>query len=165
MQLNTKHFGVIEIDEKEIIYFPSGIPGFENVKKYTLLGMQEEEGTFFWLQGVDDPELAFVVTDPFSVNDSYFVEADDDEIKEIDAKTPDRILTLAIVTVPEDITRMSVNLKAPLLINMDNNKGMQVIMKNETFPVRYYITGQDMSPASAGSGDSFKIQTEGKNPV
>jgi flagellar assembly factor FliW len=119
--------------------------------------MQEEEGTFFWLQGVDDPELAFVVTDPFSVNDSYFVEADDDEIKEIDAKSPDRILTLAIVTVPEDITKMSVNLKAPLLINMDNNRGMQVIMKNETFPVRYYITGQDMSPASAGSGDSFKI--------
>ena len=81
MQLNTKHFGVIEIDEKEILYFPLGIPGFENVKKYTLLGMQEEEGTFFWLQGVDDPELAFVVTDPFAVNDNYFVDADDDEIK------------------------------------------------------------------------------------
>ena len=141
MQLNTKHFGVIEIDEKEIIYFPSGIPGFENVKKYTLLGMQENEGTFFWLQGVDDPELAFVVTDPFAVNDNYFVDADDDEIKEIDAKDADRILTLAIVTVPEDITKISVNLKAPLLINMDNNRGMQVIMKNETFPVRYYIMG------------------------
>src|SRR5690554_3153584 len=137
MQLNTKHFGVIEIGEKEILYFPLGIPGFENVKKFTLLGKKENEVPFFWLQGVDDPELAFVV------NDNYFVDADDDEIKEIDAKDPDRILTLAIVTVPEDIRKISVNLKAPLLINMDNNKGMQVIMKNETFPVKYYIMDKD----------------------
>jgi len=139
MQLNTKHFGVIEIDEKEILYFPSGIPGFENVKKFTLLGRQENEAPFFWLQGVDDPALAFVVTDPFAINDNYYVDADDDEIKIIEAKDPERILTLAIVTVPNDITKMSVNLKAPILINMDNNKGMQVIMKNETFPVKYYI--------------------------
>ncbi|NLM27968.1 MAG: flagellar assembly protein FliW [Clostridiaceae bacterium] len=139
MQLNTKHFGVIEIDEKEILYFPSGIPGFENVKKFTLLGRQENEAPFFWLQGVDDPALAFVVTDPFAINDDYFVDADDDDIKIIDAKDPERILTLAIVTIPEDITKISVNLKAPILINMDNNKGMQVIMKNETFPVKYYI--------------------------
>jgi flagellar assembly factor FliW len=143
MQLNTKYFGVIEIDEKEILYFPSGIPGFENVKKFTLLGKQDNETPFFWLQGVDDPELAFVVTDPFAVNDNYFVDADDDEIKEISVKDPDRILTLAIVTVPEDIRKISVNLKAPLLINMDNNRGMQVIMKNETFPVKYYIMKDD----------------------
>ncbi|NLG89106.1 MAG: flagellar assembly protein FliW [Clostridiaceae bacterium] len=139
MQLNTKHFGVIEIDEKEILYFPAGIPGFENVKKFTLLGRQENDVPFFWLQGVDDPDLAFVVTDPFAINDNYYVDADDDEIKIIEAKDPERILTLAIVTVPNDITKMSVNLKAPILINMDNNKGMQVIMKNETFPVKYYI--------------------------
>ena len=161
MQLNTKHFGVIEIDEKEILYFPSGIPGFENVKKFTLLGRQENEAPFFWLQGVDDPALAFVVTDPFAINDDYFVDADDDEIKIIEAKDPERILTLAIVTIPEDITKISVNLKAPILINMDNNKGMQVIMKNETFPVKYYIAGQDMSPASTGDEDSIKIQTRG----
>ena len=161
MQLNTKHFGVIEIEEKEILNITSGITGFENVKKYTLLGRQENEAPFFWLQGVDDPALAFVVTDPFAINDDYFVDADDDDIKIIDAKDPERILTLAIVTIPEDITKISVNLKAPILINMDNNKGIQVIMKNETFPVKYYIAGQDMSPASTGDEDSIKIQARG----
>ncbi|WP_252891062.1 hypothetical protein [Thermoclostridium stercorarium] len=46
MQLNTKHFGVIEVDEKEILYFPSGIPGFENVRKFVLLGRQEPTALF-----------------------------------------------------------------------------------------------------------------------
>ncbi len=143
MQLETKHFGTIDIDEKDIIFFPLGIPGFENMKRFTLLGKNEDNAPFFWLQGIDNPSLAFVVTDPFIINSNYFVDAEDEEIREIEAKDPEKILTLAIVTIPENIKEMSVNLKAPILINMDNNKGRQIIMKNETFPVKYYIMGED----------------------
>ncbi len=139
MELQTKHFGTIEVDEKDILYFPSGIPGFENVKKFTLLGKQDPESPFFWLQGVDDPELAFVVTDPFSVNQNYYVDADDKEIEEIKIKDSEQVLTLSIVTIPERIKDMTINLKAPVLINMHNNMGKQIIMKDETFPVKYYI--------------------------
>jgi flagellar assembly factor FliW len=147
MQLNTKHFGVIEVDEKEILYFPSGIPGFENVRKFVLLGRQEADSPFFWLQCVDKPDLAFVVTDPFYIKEDYYVDVDDEEIAEIEINDPENVLTLAIVTIPEDIRFMTVNLKAPVLINMKNNMGKQVIMKNDTFPVRYYIlTGGSEPP-------------------
>ncbi|UZQ85473.1 flagellar assembly protein FliW [Thermoclostridium stercorarium] len=147
MQLNTKHFGVIEVDEKEILYFPSGIPGFENVRKFVLLERQEADSPFFWLQCVDKPDLAFVVTDPFYIKEDYYVDVDDEEIAEIEINDPENVLTLAIVTIPEDIRFMTVNLKAPVLINMKNNMGKQVIMKNDTFPVRYYIlTGGSEPP-------------------
>lgn len=137
MQLQTKLFGTMGVDEKDILYFPSGIPGFENVKRFTLLGKQETEAPLFWLQGIDDPNLAFVVTDPFSVYPDYFVDVDDEEIEELKIKDSERVLTLSIVTIPENINNMTVNLKAPVLINMLNNVGKQIVMKDETFPVKY----------------------------
>lgn len=147
MQLQTKHFGTIDVEEKDTLYFPSGIPGFENVKKFILLGKQEADNPFFWLQGVDNPELAFVVTDPFYIKDNYYVDVDDEEIKEIQIKDTENVLTLAIVTIPENVKNMTVNLKAPVLINMKNNMGKQVIMKDDTFPVKYYImTGEGEPP-------------------
>ncbi len=139
MQLQTRHFGEITVNENDILYFPSGLPGFENVKKYTLLGRGEADTLFFWLQSIDEPNLAFVVTDPFSINPEYFVDADDSEMEEIDIKNPEDVLTLAIVTVPENVKNTSVNLRAPVLINLKNNMGKQIVMKNETFPVKYYI--------------------------
>jgi len=148
MQLNTKHFGIIEVDEKETLYFPSGIPGFEDVRKFVLLGRQQNESPFFWLQSVDRPELAFVVTDPFYIKEGYYVDVDDEEAAEIQITDPENVLTLAIVTIPEDIRYMTVNLRAPVLINTKNNMGKQVIMKNDTFPVKYYImTGGSEPPA------------------
>lgn len=139
MQLQTKNFGDIIVEDNDIIYFSEGIPGFEDLKRYTLVGRQELDVMFFWLQCIDEPSLAFVVTDPFLINQEYYVDVDDSEIEELDIQDTQAVLTLAIVTVPEDVKKTSVNLKAPLLINLQNNKGKQIVMKNETFPVKYYI--------------------------
>ena len=109
------------------------------MKKFALLGRQEADTPFFWLQGVDDPNLAFVVTDPFSKICDYHIDVDVDKITELQVKDTERVLTLAIVTIPENIRNMTANLKAPLLINMRNKLGKQIIMKNDTFPVKYYI--------------------------
>ncbi len=143
MQLQTKHFGIIDVDEKDALHFPSGIPGFENVKEYILLGKQENENPFFWLQSLDNPQLAFVVVDPFYINDDYYVDVDDEDIEEIHIKDKENILILAIVTLPENIKEMTVNLKAPVLINLKNNMGKQVVMKDDTFPVKYYIMSDE----------------------
>ena len=142
MQLQTRHFGEIIVNENDILHFPAGLPGFENVKKYTLLGRQETDALFFWLQSIDDPNLAFVVTDPFSINPEYFEDVDDAETEELQIKDAEDVLTLAIVTVPENVKNATANLKAPVLINLQNNKGKQIIMKNETFPVKYYIMNE-----------------------
>lgn len=140
MQLETVHFGVINIDEADIIYFPEGIPGFENSKKYSLIGNDSGESVFFWLQSLDIPELCFVVTDPFMVYDGYGVDVDDEDVKLLKISDANKVLTLTIVIIPENINEIRVNLKAPILINMDQKLGKQVIQKNDNLPIRYYLS-------------------------
>ena len=143
MQLETAHFGVINIDEADIIYFPEGIPGFENSKKYSLIGNDSGESVFFWLQSLDIPELCFVVTDPFMVYDGYGVDVDDEDVKLLKISDANKVLTLTIVIIPENINEIRVNLKAPILINMDQKLGKQIIQQNDNIPIKYYLSNAD----------------------
>jgi flagellar assembly factor FliW len=140
MQLNTAHFGCIEINEEDFIYFPEGIPGFENSKKYALIGNDSGEAVFFWLQSVDTPELCFVVTDPFMVYDGYGVDVEDEDVELLKITDANKVLSLTIVIIPEDINEIRVNLKAPILINMEKKLGKQIIQKNDNLPIRYYLS-------------------------
>ncbi|MGI6123179.1 MAG: flagellar assembly protein FliW [Acetivibrionales bacterium] len=139
MQVETTHFGVIEIDEADCIYFPEGIPGFENSKKYALIGNDTGESVFFWLQSIDTPELCFVVTDPFMVYDGYGVDVDDEDVELLKITDANKVLTLTIVIIPENINEIRVNLKAPILINMEQKLGKQIIQQNDNLPIRYYL--------------------------
>src|SRR5438105_5040059 len=63
MNVQTTRFGVVNLDEKRIITFPAGLLGFSSYKSFALL-QPDDEGVFYWLQSLEAPELAFVVTDP-----------------------------------------------------------------------------------------------------
>ncbi|MCX7923038.1 MAG: flagellar assembly protein FliW [Clostridia bacterium] len=139
MQLNTRHFGTIEIDEKGIIDFPEGIPGFENVKKFILLGSQDEGSPFQWLQSVDKPELAFIIIEPKAFKPDYVVDVEDKEVEILDIKDTNQVLIYSIVVIPDDVSKMTANLKAPLIINTENNRGKQVTMEQGEYQVRHYI--------------------------
>ena len=139
MQLETAHFGVIDIDETEFIYFPEGIPGFENSKRYALIGHDAKDSVFFWLQSVDMPELCFVVADPFMIYEGYTVDVDDEEVDILEITDPNKVITLTIVIIPENINEVRVNLKAPILINVEKKLGKQIIQKNDSLPIRYYL--------------------------
>lgn len=139
MQVETAHFGVIEINDADFIYFPLGIPGFENSKKYALIGNDAGESVFFWLQSIDMPELCFVVTDPFMIYDGYGVDVEDEDVALLKITDANKILTLTIVIIPENINEIRVNLKAPILINLEKKLGKQIIQQDDNLPVRYYL--------------------------
>ena len=67
MKLHTKNFGLLEIEEEKIIAFPEGIPGFEEEKEFVIINNEDEENPFCWLQSVNNPDLAFVITTPFLI--------------------------------------------------------------------------------------------------
>ena len=140
MQLDTAHFGNIEIDDNEIISFPEGVPGFEKSNKFVLIANNGGGDIFYWLQSVDSPELCFVVTDPFMLYDGYGVDVDDEDISILEISDPSKVLTLAIVIIPENIEETRVNLKAPILINVEKKLGKQIILNNDNLPLRYYIS-------------------------
>ncbi|HHW49102.1 MAG TPA: flagellar assembly protein FliW [Clostridiaceae bacterium] len=139
MQLNTKHFGTIEIEESGIIEFPNGIPGFESSKNFIILGDGDENSPFKWLQSVDTPELAFAVVDPLAVKKDYDIEISDDVLEQLEIDSLEEVLVYSIVVVPEDLSKISMNLKAPVVINTRKKKGAQVVLDTDRYGVRHYI--------------------------
>ena len=139
MKLNTAHFGIIEVDEKDIIEFPEGLPGFESEKRFILLGKIEEDTYFDWLQSIENEKLAFVVINPRLFLPDYTVEVDDVDVKILGIEDENKVLIYTIVVIPENMSEMSANLKAPVLINTANNKGKQVVMERSGYEIRHYI--------------------------
>ena len=139
MLLNTKHFGEIEIDENKIITFKEGIPGFEDSKRYIVLYNGDESSPFRWLQAVDDGHLAFAVINPFMILGDYDIEVPEDVVSNLNIENIEDLLILSIVVIPEDHTKMTMNLKAPVIINQKNNCGMQVVLDTDMYSVRHYI--------------------------
>lgn len=139
MLLKTKHFGEIEIDESKVIDFKEGILGFEDNKKFIVLYNGDEDSPFRWLQGVDDGQLAFAVANPFQILKDYDIEIPDEAVENLGIEDIEDVMVLSIVVVPEDLSKMTMNLKAPVIINTKNNIGMQVVLDTDTYSVRHYI--------------------------
>ena len=142
MQINTRVFGEIEIDDNKIITFDNGLMGFEEYKRYAIIFDSEKEskGKIMWLQSMDDPRLAFPVIDPMFVNPEYNPIVEDEWLESIgEFNSGEDLYLLAVLTVPSDLTRMTANMKAPLIINTLTKKGCQMIVNNEDYLVRYNV--------------------------
>ena len=141
MRINTRLFGEIEVSEDKIITFPGGIIGFPEMQNFTLI-FDEEKGTnagIRWMQSLDEIGFALPVMDPLVVKENYNPEVDDELLKGLGNIGPDNLLVLVTVTVPADLTKMTVNLQGPIVINVEERKACQVIVEGEDFPVKYPI--------------------------
>ncbi len=139
MILNTSHFGEIEIDEKAIILFEDGIPGFEGLHKYVVIQNPDHEVPFHWLQCIEETELAFVITNPFVFKKSYDFELSKTVIERLKIEAPTDISVYTIVVVPEDITKMTANLMAPVIINNKHSIGKQIVLENASYHTKHVI--------------------------
>ncbi|MEG6566769.1 flagellar assembly protein FliW [Thermoanaerobacterium saccharolyticum] len=138
MDIKTKNFGLVSYNVEDVLHFDEGIPGFEGLKSFILLS-SEEFTPFKWLQSLDDTDIAFVIIDPKVVVKDYEVEIDEETIRLLEIKDLNHILVFAIVVIPDEIEKMTANLKAPIIINAENNKGMQVIMDNDKYMIKHPI--------------------------
>ena len=141
MVINSRIFGEIEINEEKIIFFVSGIVGFPELKSFVLVH-DEAKGTkagIRWLQSVEEPSFALPVMNPLDIVPDYNPQVDDELLKPIGDLHPDDMLVLVTATIPSDITQMSVNLKAPVVINANEKKACQIIAEGDTYPVKYHI--------------------------
>ncbi|SHO48744.1 flagellar assembly protein FliW [Anaerocolumna xylanovorans] len=141
MFIKTKYFGEIDLEEDKIIEFPQGVMGFEEYIKYTILYDIEEgeKPMISWLQCVEEPGLAIPVMNPLYVKADYNPTIEDALLTPLGEISDENALVLVTITVPEDKTKVTVNLKAPFIINSDTRKGCQIIVENNDYPVRYNI--------------------------
>lgn len=143
MKIYTTRFGEIEVNEETVITFPSGILGFPDVKKYVLLDV-DENSPLKWLHSVEDPSLAFVVTDPNLFKADYVVDVQRKDLKDIDVTEAEEVIVLVLVTVPREPSRMTANLKGPVLINAKNNLAKQLIVDNQDYDIKYRLLPDDL---------------------
>lgn len=142
MLVETKYFGKIDLNEEKIITFSNGILGFENYKKYTLLYDVEDDKDKFsvsWLQSLDEPGFALPVVNPYHIKPDYNPVVEDEILKTLGELNEENLVLLLSLTVPADVTKMSANLKAPFIINSDTRKGIQLIVENQDYEIKYKV--------------------------
>ncbi|MCI5502387.1 MAG: flagellar assembly protein FliW [Lachnospiraceae bacterium] len=141
MIIDTKYFGTIDIGEEKIIHFDNGLLGFEEYKDYTILYDidEEEKPLFSWLQSVDEKGLAFPVVNPLDVDENYNPTVDDEILNSLGDINEENMIVLLLATIPKDVKEASVNMRAPLVINSDNRKGMQIIVENKEYEIKHKI--------------------------
>jgi len=134
MEVRTTRFGVIEIAEDRVITFPKGLLGFPGQKQYCLLE-PGDDACFFWLQSLDEPSLAFVVTDPSLFVQDYSVPIREEQMKELNLSSLDDAQVFCIVNKLEE--QLTGNLQGPLIVNTLSRVGEQMVLAEKRWTTRH----------------------------
>lgn len=137
MEILTKAMGKIEIAEDKLLEIPEGLFGFEDYTKFALVDSEYEP--FLWLQSCENPNLAFLIVDPFLICSYYETDIDDETLSKIEITKPEDIIIMTIVTVPNDGSSITANFQGPLVINKQNRKCMQVILNDNRWSTKVNI--------------------------
>lgn len=141
MTIQTKLFGEITVNEEKKIYFENGIIGFSDMKNYLIIYDEEkgDKGKISWLQSVEEPGFAIPVINPLFVKSDYNPIVNDELIKPLGDLDPEEMLVLVTVTIPAKLENITVNLKAPIVINALTQKACQIVVENEDYLVKFPI--------------------------
>lgn len=141
MRVQTKFFGEVELDDNKILEFPNGIIGFEDFKKFAIIydSEDENEAKISWLQSVDEPMIALPVVDPLAIVPDYAPMIEDELLKPLGNPADEDLLFLLVMTVPSDMKKVTANMKAPVIINTKTCTGVQLIVDNADYPVKYNV--------------------------
>lgn len=138
MVIETEVFGAIDYTEDDIMTFGEGIYGFEDYKHFILVSLKETELPFQWLQSTEEPSLSFILTTPFAFHGAYDFEIPDHVIEKLSIESAEELAVYSLVVLNDELADSTINLKAPLIINMSKKKGCQLIL-NEDYPYKYFF--------------------------
>ncbi|MGB9840912.1 flagellar assembly protein FliW [Thermovenabulum sp.] len=138
MKIETKFFGEMEIEEDKIINFKNGIIGFENLKRFILIDHPGSD-IIKWLQSVEEKSFALPVIDPVNFFPDYDPVISEGDLKNLNLNSIEDAVVLSILTVPSDVNRTTVNLKAPVVLNPLERLGAQLIAENPEYQIKQPI--------------------------
>ena len=138
MNIQTAFLGEMEIEESQTIHFEHGLPGFEDEHRFAIIPL-EDDGVYQVLQSVQTPHVAFVTVNPFAFT-IYSFELDESTLHSLAIISEEDVAILSIVTVKEPFSESTLNLKAPIVLNMKLKKAKQTILEKSDFPLRHPIS-------------------------
>lgn len=136
MKLNTKFHGKVEYNEEDVITFKKGLPGFENLRSFILIPV-EENSIFTILHSIEDDEVGLLLVSPFETEPDYELKLNDEKVNELKIESQNEVLVLNTVTLRNNIKEITTNLKAPIIINIKEKLGEQIILDNEKYCIKH----------------------------
>jgi len=136
VHIETTRFGTVEVDDSRIISFPSGLLGFSSYRRFVLL-QPDDDGVFYWLQSVEAPDLAFVVTDPSLWVPEYKANIRREQMDELHLDEVADAQVLAIVNKRDET--LTLNLQGPVVINITDCVAMQLVLADKRWSTRQEI--------------------------
>ena len=145
MQLSTRDFGTVEVNDSDIIEFTQPMFGFDEYRKYVMLCDEEIGSQFAWLQSADDPELCFLLADPDLAKPGYRDVIPQKTLSEL-GKGAAFECWVVMVVPEENFSDATVNLKSPVLINTQTRQAAQIILEQD-YPIRCPLNRKDANPS------------------
>lgn len=138
MIVKSTRLGELKVSRDDVISFSKGLPGFPNEQKFILLPY-DDNSPFAFLQSLAEPNLTFLIVEPFSFFLDYEFSLDEHVVRELSLSddNPPRIFN--IVTVPENVEEMTANLLAPLIINSKQRTAQQIVLEKVSYTTRHYL--------------------------
>lgn len=150
MKYHSTRLGDFDLQEDEVLQFADGLYGFEREKRFAVLPFNQEiESPLEWMQSLQNPDLAFVITDPHLFVADYKVSFLDHEKAEIELQPDGFCLVRVIVNIPSIYTEMTANLVAPIAINPEKNLAKQFILTTVEYDTRHYLFSEEVRKSAA----------------
>lgn len=131
----TTRFGEVTFTAEEAIEFPWGLPGFPHLQRFLALSLAEQP-SFIWLQSIDDAKIALPAADPWTIFADYEPRLPAYATESLEITSPEDFSILCIVVVTEDAAEMTMNLLAPVVVNLKNRRARQVMLDNSNYSAR-----------------------------
>jgi len=136
--VKTGRFGQLTVGDDETISIPLGILGFPQYTKYCLVDPGDDT-LILWLQSLENPEIAFAILEPKIFRPDYAARLSAAELRELKLENVNQSAVFSILTIPEDVTQMTANVKAPLVINLKEKIAKQVVLQENEYSIKHLM--------------------------
>lgn len=135
MVIHTSRFGAVSLTSEDVIQFPEGLLGFNELRRFVLLDDPSDE-IFAWLQSCEEPGIAFPLLEPELFTTGYNISLTKHDLEVLKLASKEGTRAFAIITIPNDPTQMTANLKAPIVINVQSRVARQCVLQDNSLAIR-----------------------------
>jgi flagellar assembly factor FliW len=136
--IQTGRFGQLTVSEGEIVTIPQGLLGFPEYTRYCLVDPADDT-LILWLQSLDNPAIAFPLLEPKIFKPDYAARLSAVELRELKLENVNQSAVFSVLTIPDDVTQMTANLKAPIVINLKEQIAKQVVLQENEYTIKYLM--------------------------